>query len=281
MAEPRALGEVLGAAMPAGWRERARTTTATTDRRTPGPSPDEVGDGEVCPLCRGAGFVRRGGIPPTDPAFGQIVPCRCRIEASAERRWERARRQSGLYPDLYDQTFDTFDEARQPAGYAAALDFAGAPERHWLVLYGETGTGKSHLLAAIANHLLLADANPLYYVAPDLLAWVREGFGAAEGEPSAADRLNVVKEAAVLLLDDLGTEQETEWQRETVFALINHRLAWRLPTAITTNQRPEDFPPRIASRLQDQARVRVVRMRAGDYRLSRQRAAERPKGGPR
>jgi DNA replication protein DnaC len=168
-------------------------------------------------------------------------------------------------------SFGNFRQDRQPDAYAAAAAFACEPARSWLVLEGAVGTGKTHLLAAIVNRLLTSAWHPVYAVMPDLLRHLREGFDSGDH----AQRWRDVKEAEVLLLDDYGAEQQTDWGNETLFVLLDYRWAMALPTVVATNLKPADMPPRIASRLHDLARSRVVRMRGGDYRRAAERAGER------
>jgi DNA replication protein DnaC len=60
-----------------------------------------------------------------------------------------------------------------------------------------------------------------------------------------------VKSAALLVLDDLGTESATAWAREKLYQLFNHRYNARLPTVITTAVPIEQLDPRLASRMLD------------------------------
>jgi hypothetical protein len=46
-----------------------------------------------------------------------------------------------------------------------------------------------------------------------------------------------VREAGVLVLDDLGAENATAWATEKLFQIINYRYNYRMPTVITTNHR--------------------------------------------
>jgi integrase len=50
----------------------------------------------------------------------------------------------------------------------------------WLYLCGPCGAGKSHLAAAIANHVVLRGQGVTYASVPDLLRFVRRGFGEAK-----------------------------------------------------------------------------------------------------
>jgi len=174
-------------------------------------------------------------------------------------------------PDLWDKTFGNFERDKQPSAYAAALAFASAcfekplavaPDVKWLALYGVTGCGKSHLLAAIAGDLIRRGRRPLYWTLPDLLAHLQAGYR----DQSFDQRLEAILAADVLLLDEWGVEKLTDDKHEILYRIVSHRLTWRLPTAIATNLQPHQFPARFRSRLGDPERVVAVGMRRRDYR---------------
>lgn len=239
---------------------------------TPGPTPThQLNRGVDCPLCKGGGWLKRynNGVDVLQGSY--LVPCPCKSDELQHRAWERARRASNIGGALGSMTLDNYHQAQQPEAYRAATAFCDDPLRSWLVLAGEVGTGKTHLLAAIVNRLLSTPWHPVYHVLPDMLRHLRLGFDQGDYE----QRWNDVRNAEVLLLDDYGAEQSTPWGDETLFVLLDYRWAHLKPTVVGTNLTQAEMPPRLASRLHDQARSRVVTMRPGDYRRSGQRALER------
>ena len=246
----------------AGTLKASMPTTSSTSAPAP----------EVCPLCGGLGYLR-GDLPVGHPDFGRLFPCRCKLAEMEQQRLERLRAQShmGHFAHLTFETFlpgghglspDKVDSLRQ--AYEAALQFAEAP-RGWLVLLGVFGCGKTHLAAAIANHLLEQGHVVLFVVVPDLLDYLRASY--APGSPGRYDeRFEEVREAPVLILDDLGTQSSTPWALEKLFQIFNYRYNARLPTVITSNQKLEDIDLRIRSRMVDFGLARVLPIRAHDFR---------------
>ncbi|MCS6842849.1 MAG: ATP-binding protein [Caldilineales bacterium] len=177
-----------------------------------------------------------------------------------------------------DQTFESFElrqgelepEAARSLAHAKALAEAFAADPHgWLVLVGPYGCGKTHLAAAIANHRVERfHERPMFVVVPDLLDYLRAAFN-----PNSAASLDVrfeeVRRAALLILDDLGTESATPWAREKLFQLLNYRYVARLPTVITSSKPVEEMDERIASRMLDSSRCTVVVILAPSYRGSK------------
>lgn len=241
-----------------------------------------------CAGCHDSGYVV-ADVRIGDPAFGQLIPCpACAPKRQQERtKRERQRRVAELLPklqvdlgDLAQCTFDRFDSAGAGAAWTATLtgikaicaDYAAAPEG-WLYLWGGCGAGKSHLAAAIAQVTTGHGLPTSYAYAPDLDAFVRDGFG----DNSATSRLDALKAVEVLILDDVGTGYARAWEGRMLTTLIDARYRTGRPTIITSNyaldQLPRQFEDvmcgkRIASRIEGQAQV-VDLSAIPDYRRRR------------
>lgn len=225
-----------------------------------------------CPRCGGLGYVRRD-LPLTDPDFGKLFPCTCRLAALKQRRRENLRRVSNL-ATLERFTFENFHPTGnglspdRQQNLRRAYEIAHAYARHpqgWLVLRGGYGCGKTHLAAAIANTRLEHGDELLFITVPDLLDHLRAAFSPLSGQ-TYDERFEQVRSAPLLILDDLGTEQSTAWALEKLFQLLNYRYMSRLPTIITTNRELEELDQRLRSRLADTEVVQIVTILAPDYR---------------
>src|SRR5581483_6014137 len=89
-----------------------------------------------------------------------------------------------------------------------------------------------------------------FAVVPDLLDHLRATF-APGGEVSYDELFETVKSSPLLVLDDLGTQSSTQWAREKLFQLLNHRYTENLPTVITTNEPISALDERLRARLND------------------------------
>ena len=102
-----------------------------------------------------------------------------------------------------------------------------------LILYGNTGLGKTHLSLAIANKAIEKGFNVVYGSAHNLLSEIeKEHFGRLKTDDSPEDN---VLNADLLILDDLGAEFSTSFTVSMVYNIINTRILKGLPTIISTN----------------------------------------------
>lgn len=221
----------------------------------------------VCPRCHGAGWI----VPGRDAGDHSLVECPA-CDTVQQRRMAAVQVMTDLAGDLLTRTFANFRarDAETTAMLKSALAFADRP-RDWLLLSGKNGTGKTHLAAAIANQMRTRNRVCLFLTAPALLAYLRSAFDPRrerDNEWMTLDqRVQYIRDVPVLVLDDLGAEKATDWTNEQLFILLNDRQVKRMPTVITTNLRPQDFEPRMASRLGNRDVVTIAgSFGAGDYR---------------
>jgi len=172
-----------------------------------------------------------------------------------------------------DQTFDSFDlRAYELVGEEGdnlrralqiARQHAESPEG-WLVFTGAYGCGKTHLAAAIANYRMAQGYPALFVVVPDLLDHLRATFS-PQSPISYDKRFEEVRTAALLILDDLGTQSATPWAKEKLFQIFNYRYNARLPTVITTADEIENIDPRLRARFLDVTRCMLFAIIAPAY----------------
>jgi len=132
----------------------------------------------------------------------------------------------------------------------------------WLVLCGPSGTGKTHLAAAVGNALVEADQPVRFVSVPDLLDHLRSAFDPAVGAQYDEIFLQAI-EAPILILDDLGAQSSTAWADEKLDQILTHRFNRRLPTLVTTGTKFEELGDRLRTRLGDPYFSTVVNIKAG------------------
>jgi DNA replication protein DnaC len=246
-----------------------------------------------CTVCNGAGVLLK-----TDWT-GQLVsrPCPCFVESRNLRRFNEA-----LIPRRYvEADLLRFDDRGIPSlqdAKVALVQLAHGFQagRRGVGLSGPTGSGKTHLLAALARHLTLEHGVEVRMVEfTHLLGDLRARY--ERGESTAALLDDLVR-VPLLILDELGKGGHTEWQLGILDELISRRYNLDVTTCFATNHPffeaterwdrgarsqgqsydaillAQRIGERIFSRLCEMCDL--IRIDAPDWRQERQRDAGRP-----
>ncbi|KUO52177.1 MAG: hypothetical protein APF76_03830 [Desulfitibacter sp. BRH_c19] len=104
-----------------------------------------------------------------------------------------------------------------------------------LFFCGPVGSGKTFLASSIARELALSNQDVLFVVVPDFLDSLRFTFDKGEDGMTEKELMDVVWHIPVLILDDLGAHNYTQWTLNKIYSLLNYRLNHELPTVITSN----------------------------------------------
>jgi DNA replication protein DnaC len=236
-------------------------------------------DDEVCPHCGRDLEVEWVEFPPAlqrkygRPGEWYYHPCTPECEKKNDQReWAAMRREarvgtlrerSGLNKRMKSYTFANFKPFVSPAA-TKAVEKVERYLANWeenreagrgLYFCGDVGTGKTHLAVAVMNELMSKRRVPsLFVTVPELLDNLRGAYN--DPGRNLDEWMAAVKNADLLLLDDLGSERVTEWVQERLFVVVNHRYREVLPTIFTSNVGPKD----LAAQLGERTASRVIAM---------------------
>lgn len=232
-----------------------------------GPGPFAGGE---CARCGGTGFVH-GEVGSREFARR----CRCRLGARATAARDRDPLETLAIPARYrDCSLGNF-EPRTPAlsaAYDRALAYsnrfeAARAEGLGLLFWGPSGTGKTHLAAAILTELAANQSvRGRFWHFGALLDEIARSYDKAK-VTSESERLAAVLEADLLVLDDLGSRKMTDWASDTLFTIVNGRYMARRPTVITTSY--EDVSREVAMEADARRRQEYLIERLGQRLRSR------------
>jgi DNA replication protein DnaC len=235
-------------------------------------------DDQVCPHCGQELQAEFFEFPPAlQHKYGKsgewyYHPCTPECEKKNERReWELMRRdsrvavlreRSGLSKRMKGYTLGNFRVVASEAARARMKvdEYLEAWEENreagkGLYFCGGVGTGKTHLAVAVMNELIRKKRTPsLFVTVPELLDNLRETYN--KPGRNLDEWMDAVQNAEFLVLDDLGSERTTEWVRERIFVIVNHRYREALPTVFTSNIGPKD----LAEQLGERTASRIIAM---------------------
>ncbi|WP_339060109.1 primosomal protein DnaI [Tepidibacillus marianensis] len=101
-----------------------------------------------------------------------------------------------------------------------------------IYLYGPLGVGKSHLMAATAKEIADNGISTLMVYVPDFFREMKQSIQ----DQSLHEKMELLKEVQVLILDDIGAETISQWERDEILgAILQARMVKGLPTLYTSN----------------------------------------------
>lgn len=234
------------------------------------------------------------------PMFGKRMPVTCDCMKEAERKEKEREEQenklrkldklrgASLLGDRYKDTTFANTDLNRPEDFKKAFircqKFCQIPDialenGYGMYIYGESGTGKTHLTACMCNELVAQYRQCLFTNFFEISRLIRSTWN------GDADSVNVVKricEVDFLFIDDLGTEAltkngEDNWLQGQVFDIINKRYNNKKPTIFSSNYSMNEL---ITDRGMMKKTVdRIGEMSTAMIRLSGESYRRKPKGG--
>ena len=102
------------------------------------------------------------------------------------------------------------------------------------------GVGKSYLLGAIANQFAEKGISSLIVYVPEFLREMKQSLG----DQTLNEKLEAVKNANILMLDDIGAEAMSSWTRDEILgSIMQFRMQEQLPTFFSSNLITESRTP--------------------------------------
>lgn len=174
----------------------------------------------------------------------RVVACLCKHRVEEQKQAEEAEKQKAYeeyimwlrdraFPSkaMQELTFENSDDnelINMAKNYASNFDLM-FKRGEGLILYGNVGNGKTHASACVVN-ALIDKGIPCLMTNIARLTNVLQGM--YEGKQEYIDSLNDYK---LLIIDDLGTERNTDFMNEQVYSILDARCQSGLPMIITTN----------------------------------------------
>lgn len=228
-------------------------------------------DDQVCPHCDRELEAEFFEFPPAlQRKYGKTGewyyhPCTPECEQKNDQKeWERTRRdarievlrqRSGVAKRLKSCTLYNFKQRTNRSTETAVSkvrDYVDQWEENLesgkgLYFCGDVGTGKTHLAVGVMNWLIEKHKVPsLFVTVPELLDNLRGAY--SDPNRNLDEWMDAVKNANLLVLDDLGSEKVTSWVQERLFVIVNHRYQEALPTLFTSNIAPGDLAAQMGAR---------------------------------
>lgn len=224
-----------------------------------------------CKICEDTGYVDSG------------AQCSCLKQALVSRAYEM----SNIEGMLERENFNTFDinvfsdqpfpgEPLSPRENMSEI--AGTAQNFCnnfelkngenLLFYGTTGLGKTFLSSCIAKELIDKGNVVIYQTAFTILDII-EKYRFQRGDKKLNEyQYNLLLNADLLIIDDLGTEVSNAFTNAEIFNIVNARIISNRKTIISTNLTPKEiseiYTDRVFSRVLD--KFRTIKFYGNDLR---------------
>lgn len=216
--------------------------------------------------------------------WSKCPACTAEIEASATAKrdaqeraeklaaWQARIGSAGIPERFQDRSLDNFAAVTDDQRYALqaakeyATGFAGnaGVTGQSLIFVGKPGTGKTHLAVGIGMHLLRQGRPVLFTTVQRAIRRVRDTWSreSAETETQAVAALVFPD---LLILDEVGVQTGSEFEKNQLFDILNERYETRRPTLLLSNLDVEGVRAYLGDRIFDRLREDGGRSIAFDW----------------
>lgn len=172
-----------------------------------------------------------------------LRPCKYAKEVARRRRMQANFKRSKIPQKYIGKTFEDYEVTAKNSAAVEWAKWVIENPMQSLYYFGVTGCGKTLLASIIAQELLNKGISVIFGDVPSLLEDVKstftqnatldDGFGYKKSAYDAI--IDELCNVDMLILDDLGAENSTEWATERIYSIVNNRYNAAKPIIATSN----------------------------------------------
>jgi primosomal protein DnaI len=166
------------------------------------------------------------------------TPCQLYVMDRQQKEREKLIRTHHIPKEILSASFADLDtDAERIEAIEAIIQFCmtvepGKSGTKGLYFYGPFGVGKSYMMGAAARKLAERGIASLMVYTPDFFREIKDALA----DNTVQEKIAVLKEVPVLILDDIGAETLSSWARDEVLgAILQYRVSENLPVLYTSN----------------------------------------------
>lgn len=195
-----------------------------------------------CPDCQDTGYIGN-------------EKCHCFRQKEARILYQHSNLEAVLQTENFSKLSEKYYSGADLEHFRKAVqnchDFIDEFDSHHrnICFMGSVGTGKSFLSCCIAHDLIDSGHSVLYFSAVRLFQLLTEASFRKESSLSISSVMDDFSECDLLIIDDLGTENTTQFMASNLFSCINERINRNKSTIISTNLSLEEIRDRYSDRI--------------------------------
>ena len=186
------------------------------------------------------------------------------------------KKRTGLGKRFQDKTFNNFDKSQNKEACDICFNYIKNLKDNLdggsgLFLYGNVGSGKTHLIAAMIDHISrmckrwLGYKDIIFINTINLLSEIKFSFK----DNTTEEVIKPYENCKLLFIDDMGTGKISDWTIEILYKIINTRYEKMLSTVVATNMTLAEIKEKIDERLFSRIyeMCKGIKLSGKDYRL--------------
>lgn len=137
-----------------------------------------------------------------------------------------------------------------------------------IYIYGSPGAGKTHLSACIANELIKKQYSVILSSIGNLIQRIKATFD--KSDTTEEDIFQGIRAVDLLIIDDIGSENMSDYVQEKLFEIVNARYIVKKPTIFTSNLTFDELLKKISNRTVDriiELSTVILKINCDSYRL--------------
>lgn len=175
--------------------------------------------------------------------------------------WQRKIGQSGIPERFHERTLDTFvattEKQRRALAFAQvyATEFDQVLRMGRSALFvGKPGTGKTHLACGIGLHVMREqNRTVLFTTVMRAIRRVKDSWS-RDSRETESQAIETLVAPDLLILDEVGVQFGSEFERNILFDVLNERYEKRRPTILMSNLPVQDVTAYLGERVIDRIR---------------------------
>ena len=167
---------------------------------------------------------------------------------------------SGIPERFIGKTFSTYEakNAGQKAAFEFATEYAinlSLPEKsgRGAIFCGKPGTGKTHLAISIGLHAIDGGKSVFFVTVQRIMRSFKESWR-KDADYCETDVINSLVTPDLLIIDEIGIQFGSEFEKNAMFDVLNTRYEKQKPTLMLSNLEPLEVKAFLGERVFDRLR---------------------------
>lgn len=218
---------------------------------------------QICDVC-GSAYNERMYVNPDKWMITERKPCLCmmkdiykqQLSKCQQKVKDQVRSRVHYYFQNYDMlisqgfshmSFSTFNPENTSHQTALKALKSFKTGENSIILHGLQGRGKTHLATSCARAQQAKGHVVLALKCVDLLKRIKITY--RMDREAESEILDIMQDVDLLLIDDIGTENPTDWVMEKLYMIIDHRVEHQKSSIFTTNLTGDEMIYRLGGAL--------------------------------